>query len=134
MGPFKTLSEMHPSDGQYLGWIWLQRPRNYKIYCIYFQMPLRQKREMLLPQIENRLWQLYAKALAAKNPEDTDRAVQELRSELDEHPFVGRRSVEVQINNLACLDRAVRITSIASNPERSASVRPPTAYKKARRS
>jgi hypothetical protein len=71
------------------------------------------KHYMLPPQTESRIWQLYAKALAAKTPEDTNLAVQELRSELDEHPFVGRRSVEVQINNLACLDRAVGTTSIA---------------------
>ena len=71
---------------------------------------------MLLPQTESRIWQLYAKALAAKTPEDTNRAVQKLRSELDEHPFVGRRSVEVQINNLACLDRAVRTTSEPAPP------------------
>ena len=59
------------------------------------------------PHNENRIWQLYAKALAAKTPEDTNRAVQELRTELDEQPFVGRRSVEVQIGNLVCIDRAV---------------------------
>ena len=67
----------------------------------------------MLPHTENRIWQLYAKALAAKTPEDTNRAVQELRTELDEQPFVERRLVEVQINNLACLDRAVRTTSAA---------------------
>ena len=61
----------------------------------------------MLPHTESRIWQLYAKALAAKTPEDTNRAVQELRTELDEQPFVERRLVEVQINNLACLDRAV---------------------------
>jgi hypothetical protein len=56
------------------------------------------------------------KALSAKTPEDTNRAVQELRTELDEQPFVERRLVEVQINNLACLDRAVRTTSAAHPP------------------
>jgi hypothetical protein len=70
----------------------------------------------MLPHTESRIWQLYAKALAAKTPEDTNRAVQELRTELDEHPFVERRLVEVQINNLACLDRAVRTTSAAHPP------------------
>jgi len=70
----------------------------------------------MLPQTESRIWQLYAKALAAKTPEDTNRAVQELRTELDEQPFVQRRLVEVQINNLACLDRAVRTTSAAHPP------------------
>ena len=64
---------------------------------------------------ENRIWQLYAKALAAKTPEDTNRAVQELRTELDEQLFVGRRLVETQINNLACLNQAVRTTSAASS-------------------
>jgi hypothetical protein len=39
----------------------------------------------MLPHTENRIWQLYAKALAAKTPEDTNRAVQELRTELDEN-------------------------------------------------
>jgi hypothetical protein len=61
----------------------------------------------MLPHTENRIWQLYAKVLAAKTSEDTNRAVQQLRTELDEQPFVERRLVEVQINNLACLDRAV---------------------------
>ena len=55
----------------------------------------------MLPHTESRIWQLYAKALAAKTPEDTNRAIQELRTELNEQPFVQRRSVEVQINNLA---------------------------------
>jgi len=70
----------------------------------------------MLPHTESRIWQLYAKALSAKTPEDTNRAVQELRTELDEQPFVERRLVEVQINNLACLDRAVRTTSAAHPP------------------
>ena len=70
----------------------------------------------MLPHTESRIWQLYAKALAAKTPVDTNRAVQELRTELDEQPFVERRLVEVQINNLACLDRAVRTTSAAHPP------------------
>jgi len=70
----------------------------------------------MLPHTESRIWQLYAKALAAKNPEDTNRAVQELRTQLDEQPFAERRLVEVQINNLACLDRAVRTTSAAHPP------------------
>ena len=70
----------------------------------------------MLPHTESRIWQLYAKALAAKTPEDTNRAVQELRTELDGQPFVERRLVEVQINNLACLDRAVRTTSAAHPP------------------
>ena len=70
----------------------------------------------MLPHTESRIWQLYAKALAAKTPEDTNRAVQELRTELDRQPFVERRSVEVQINNLACIDRAVRTTSAAHPP------------------
>ena len=70
----------------------------------------------MLPHTENRIWQLYAKALAAKAPEDTNRAVQELRTELNEQPFVERRLVEVQINNLACIDRAVRTTSAAHPP------------------
>jgi hypothetical protein len=67
----------------------------------------------MLPYTENRIWQLYATALAAKTPEDTNRAVQELRTELKEQPFAERRLVEVQINNLACLDRAARTTSAA---------------------
>jgi hypothetical protein len=54
----------------------------------------------MLPPTESRIWQLYAKALAAKSPEDTNRAVQELRTELDEQPFAERRLVEAQINNL----------------------------------
>lgn len=70
----------------------------------------------MLPHNENRIWQLYATVLAAKTPEDTNRAVQELRTELDEQPFVERRLVEVQINNLSCLDRAVRTTSAAHPP------------------
>ena len=61
----------------------------------------------MLPHTENRIWQLYATALAAKTPEDTNRAIHELRTELDEQLFVGRRSVEVQINNLVCIDPAV---------------------------
>lgn len=61
----------------------------------------------MLAHTEDRIWQLYAKALAAKTPEDTNRAVQELCTELDEQPFVERRSVEVQISNLACIDRLV---------------------------
>ena len=56
----------------------------------------------MLPHTESRIWQLYAKALTAKTPEDTNRAVQELRAELDGQPFVERRLVEVQISNLAC--------------------------------
>jgi len=67
----------------------------------------------MLPHTESRIWQLYAKVLAAKTPEDTNRAVRELRTELDEQPFVERRLIEVQINNLLCLDRAVRTTSAA---------------------
>ena len=67
----------------------------------------------MLPHSESRIWQLYAKALSAKTPEDTNRAVQELRTELDEQPFVERRLVEVQISNLACSDRAVPTTSAA---------------------
>jgi hypothetical protein len=67
----------------------------------------------MLPHSESRIWQLYAKALAAKSPEDTNRAVQELRTELDEQPFAERRLVEVQISNLTWLDRAVRTTSAA---------------------
>ena len=51
----------------------------------------------MLPHTESRIWQLYANALAAKTPEDTNRAVQELRTELDGQPFVERRIVEVQI-------------------------------------
>jgi len=70
----------------------------------------------MLPHTENRIWQLYAKALAAKTPEDTNRAVQELRTELDEQWFVGRRPVEVQIKNLARSDQTVRTTSAASTP------------------
>ena len=70
----------------------------------------------MLPHTESRIWQLYAKALAAKTSEDTNRAVQELRTELDGQPFVERRLVEVQINNLACLDRAVLTTSAAHPP------------------
>ena len=62
---------------------------------------------------ENRIWQLYAKALAAKTPEDTNRAVQ---TKLTNKLFVGRRLVETQINNLACLNQAVRTTSAASSP------------------
>jgi hypothetical protein len=61
----------------------------------------------MLAHTENRIWQLYATALAAKTPEDTNRAVQELRAELDEQPFVERRSVEVQISNLVCIHRVV---------------------------
>jgi hypothetical protein len=49
----------------------------------------------MLPHSESRIWQLYAKALAAKSPEDTNRAVQELRTELDEQPFAERRLLEV---------------------------------------
>ena len=64
----------------------------------------------MLPHSESRIWQLYAKALSAKTPEDTNRAVQELRTELDEQQFAEKRLVEVQINNLECPDRAVRIT------------------------
>jgi hypothetical protein len=67
----------------------------------------------MLHHNENRIWQLYAKALAAKTPEDTNQAVQELRTELDEQPFVERRLLEVQIINLACSDRAVRTTKAA---------------------
>jgi hypothetical protein len=70
----------------------------------------------MLPHTESRIWQLYAKALAAKTPEDTNRAVQELRTELNEQPFMERRLVEVQINNLACLDRAARTTRSAAHP------------------
>jgi hypothetical protein len=67
----------------------------------------------MLPHTESRIWQLYAKALTAKTPEDTNRAVQELRTELDGQPFVERRLVEVQISNLACSDRAVPTMSAA---------------------
>ena len=70
----------------------------------------------MLPHTERRIWQLYAKALAAKTPEQTNRAVQELRTELDVQPVVERRVVEVQINNLTCLDRAVRTTRAAHPP------------------
>ena len=70
----------------------------------------------MLPHSESRIWQLYAKALAAKSPEDTNRAVQELRTELDQQPFAERRLVEVQISNLTGLDRAVRTTSAAHPP------------------
>jgi hypothetical protein len=70
----------------------------------------------MLPHTESRIWQLYAKALAAKTPEDTNQAVQELRTELDGQPFMERRLVEVQINNPACLDQAVRTTSAAHPP------------------
>jgi hypothetical protein len=70
----------------------------------------------MLPHTENHIWQLYAKVLVAKTPEDTNRAVQELRAELDEQPFVERRLVELRINNLSCLDRAVRTTSAAHPP------------------
>jgi hypothetical protein len=69
----------------------------------------------VLAHTENRIWQLYAKALAAKTPEDTNLAVQELRTELDEQPFVERRSVEVHLNNLACLNTAVCTISAASS-------------------
>ena len=55
----------------------------------------------MLPHTESRIWQLYAKALAAKTPEDTNRAVKELRTELDGQPFAERRLIEEQINNLA---------------------------------
>ena len=84
----------------------------YRIYCIHFWEPLQDKHHML-PHTESRIWQLYAKALAAKTPEETNRAVQELRTELDEQSFAGRRLVE---NNLTCLDRAVRTTSVAHPP------------------
>lgn len=80
----------------------------------------------MLPHTESRIWQLYAKALAAKTPEGTNRAVQELRTELDGQPAVERRLVEVQINNLACFDRAVRTTSAA----RPAPLNPPNALLK----
>jgi hypothetical protein len=50
---------------------------------------------------ENRIWQLYAEALAAKTPEDTNRAVQELRTELEEQRFAAKRFVEAQISNFA---------------------------------
>jgi|HubBroStandDraft_4_1064222.scaffolds.fasta_scaffold1677950_1 hypothetical protein len=50
---------------------------------------------------ENRIWQLYAEALAAKTPEDTNRAVQELRTELEEQRFTAKRFVEAQLSNFA---------------------------------
>ena len=53
---------------------------------------------------ENRIWLLYSKALAAKTPEETNHAVQELRTELDEQSFISKRLVEAQISNLAFLD------------------------------
>ena len=60
----------------------------------------------MLPHSESRIWQLYAEALAAKTPEDTNRAVQELRTELDGQPLLERRLIEVQINNLVCATKA----------------------------
>jgi hypothetical protein len=58
----------------------------------------------MIAHTEDRIWLLYASALAAKNPEDTNRAVRELRAELDEQRFETKRFVEAQINNLAHLD------------------------------
>ena len=57
----------------------------------------------MAPHTEHRIWLLYAKALAAKTPEDTNHAVQELRTELDEQRFASKRLVEAQISNLAFL-------------------------------
>ena len=82
-------------------------------FTVFTSDNLRRISNHILPHNENRIWQLYAKALVAKTPEDTNRAILELRTELDEQPFVERRLVEVQIINLACSDRAVRTTKAA---------------------
>ena len=56
----------------------------------------------MLPHTENRIWQLYATALAAKTPVKLTAFIPTRSNQL-----VRKRSVEVQINNLVCIDPAV---------------------------
>jgi hypothetical protein len=65
----------------------------------------------MISHTEDRIWLLYAKALAAKTPEDTKHAVQELRAELGEQRFASKRLLEAQIINFEFLDAATRDVS-----------------------
>jgi hypothetical protein len=62
----------------------------------------------MISHTEDRIWLLYAKALAAKTPEDTKHAVEELRSELGEQRFASKRLLEAQISNFEFLDPVAR--------------------------
>ena len=58
--------------------------------------------------IDERIWQLCVKALAANTPHDVERTAHELRAALEEDISMAKHLLEAKISNLALLEAFTR--------------------------
>jgi hypothetical protein len=79
---------------------------------------------------EVRIRDLCTEALAAKNPDDFERTITELRAALEEHIHLAKDSLEVQISNFPLLGGVAQKSSRRYDagvclPQRTAALRAP---------